>query len=58
MLRETRRAKNTGSPLSLPGGSLNWFYEPVYGIYSKADKSYGTEAFERGDGFPNAQGEL
>ncbi|KLO07547.1 hypothetical protein SCHPADRAFT_644589 [Schizopora paradoxa] len=42
-------------PLSLPGGSLDWLYEPVYGIYSKVDISYGREAFERGDGFPNAQ---
>lgn len=53
-----RRAQNIRRPRSLPGGSLDWIFEPVYGVYSQVDRSYGTEAFERGDGFPNAQGEV
>jgi len=45
-------------PRSLPSGDLSYIYGPVYGIYAKVDKSYSAEAYERGDGFPNAQSVL
>lgn len=46
------------SPRTLEGGDLHWIYKPLYGPYVQIDKSYGAEAFERGDGFLNAQCEF
>ncbi|KAJ7926147.1 hypothetical protein B0H13DRAFT_1972884 [Mycena leptocephala] len=39
-------------PRSMEGGDLHWIWAPVYGSYQNV---YGIPAFEKGDGFPNAQ---
>ncbi|KZV73388.1 hypothetical protein PENSPDRAFT_648925 [Peniophora sp. CONT] len=41
-------------PRSFVGGDLHWIWEP-YGLYQNVDYVYGLPAFERGDGFTNAQ---
>ncbi|KAF7378063.1 hypothetical protein MSAN_00230400 [Mycena sanguinolenta] len=41
-------------PRSMEGGDLHWFWVP-YGKYQTIDYVYGVPAFEKGDGFPNAQ---
>ncbi|KAF8198350.1 hypothetical protein K438DRAFT_1824243 [Mycena galopus ATCC 62051] len=41
-------------PRSMEGGDLHWIWAP-YSTYQKVDFVYGLPAFERGDGFPNAQ---
>jgi len=38
----------------MEGGDLHWIWAP-YSTYQKVDFVYGLPAFERGDGFPNAQ---
>ncbi|KLO07548.1 hypothetical protein SCHPADRAFT_836540 [Schizopora paradoxa] len=42
-------------PRTLAGGDLHWIYKPLYGPYVEIDKSYGIDAYESGNGFPNAQ---
>ncbi|KAL0576532.1 hypothetical protein V5O48_005452 [Marasmius crinis-equi] len=41
-------------PRSFEGGDLHWLWGP-YGLYQKVDLVYSVEAYERGDGFTNAQ---
>ncbi|KAL5519782.1 hypothetical protein ACEPAG_1442 [Sanghuangporus baumii] len=41
-------------PRSFKGGDLHWIWKP-YEIYQNVDLVYGVEAFNRGDGFANAQ---
>ncbi|KAI0321145.1 hypothetical protein OF83DRAFT_1161946 [Amylostereum chailletii] len=41
-------------PRSMVGGDLHWIWKP-YEIYQNIDYVYGLPAFERGDGFTNAQ---
>ncbi|KAF6752853.1 hypothetical protein DFP72DRAFT_903798 [Ephemerocybe angulata] len=41
-------------PRSFEGGDLHWIWRP-YAIYQNIDLVYGVEAYERGDGFTNAQ---
>ena len=42
------------SPRSFAGGDLHWIWKP-YEIYQEVDYIYGVEAYNRGDGFTNAQ---
>ncbi|KAJ8081908.1 hypothetical protein PM082_007754 [Marasmius tenuissimus] len=41
-------------PRSFEGGDLHQYWAP-YSLYQKIDLVYGVEAYERGDGFANAQ---
>jgi hypothetical protein len=42
-------------PISMPGGSLSWFWHP-YGMYGNVDKMYGFKAYNAHEGWTGAQG--